>query len=397
VTRFQPESNNLSAEPWTDPGAGSFDFLLVALEKEEMDPNRERASILRPVLIVAGLVIILAGIKAAASIMSLLFLAVFLAIVFTRPFNWLRDKGLPNWLAILTMFAAIIGCSLLLFGLAWFPISQVDEKLPIYQENLTAQISAASNLLARFGVDLSSFEEQGFLDIGTVISFLGVLILKISDAMFLIFVVVLTSIFLVLEASSYPDRLRHGLGASNTVIDQYRSFSRRVNSYLMTRVKLNLAFAVPVTILLFVLGVDFPIFWGVVTFFVGFIPVIGFLLAVAPPAALALIELGWVHAVIVIAGFTIINTIVDNVLQPRLMGQDLNLSPVVVFLSLFLWSFLLGGVGMLLAMPLTMLIVILFEQFEETRWLAVLMSTAPPQPIAVADAEEEEAAPGVGA
>ena len=350
-----------------------------------------RSSILRPVLIVAGLVIILAGIKAAASIMSLFFLAVFLAIIFMPPFSWLRNKGMPSWLAMLIMSAAIIGGALLLFGLAWIPISQMDEKLPGYQQNLSNQISEATILLERFGVDLSSFEEQGFLDIGRVVSFLGAAILKIGNAMFLIFAVVLTAIFLMLEASSYPDRLRHGLGASNTVIDQYRSFSRRVNSYLMTRVKLNLAFAVPVTILLFVLGVDFPIFWGVVTFFVGFIPVIGFLLAVAPPAALALIESGWVTAVIVIAGYTIINVIVDNVLQPRLMSQGLNLSPVVVFLSLFLWSFLLGGIGMLLAMPLTMLIVILFEQFEETRWLAVLMSTEPPQPIAVAVAEEEEA------
>ena len=113
------------------------------------------------------------------------------------------------------------------------------------------------------------------------------------------------------------------------------------------------------------------------TFFTGFIPVIGFVIAVAPPAALGLVESGWVTAVIVIAGFVILNAIVDNILQPRLMGQDLNLSPVVVFLSLFLWSFLLGGIGMLLAMPLTILTVIVFEQFQETRWLAVLMSTNP--------------------
>ena len=166
----------------------------------------------------------------------------------------------------------------------------------------------------------------------------------------------------------------------------YRFFAKRVNAYLLTRVKLNLAFAIPVTILLAVLGVDFPIFWGVVAFFTGFIPVIGFLLAVGPPTGLALIESGWVHAVIVVAGFTIINAIVDNVLQPRLMGQDLNLSPVVVFLSLFIWSFLLGGIGMLLAMPLTVLLVLIFEQFQETRWLAVLMSTN------VSSAAEEQAA-----
>ena len=246
-------------------------------------------------------------------------------------FSWLRSKGIPSWLSVLILFGSIIGVALLLFGLAWFPISQMDDKLPVYQENLRNQISAGTNLLARFGVDLSSFEEQGFLDISRVVSFLGAAILKIGNAMFLIFVVVLTAIFIVLEASSYPERLREGLGVSTSAIDQYRSFAKSVNSYILTRVKLNLALAVPVTILLAVLGVDFPIFWGVVTFFTSFIPVVGFLLAVAPPAALGLIESGWVTAVIVIAGFVIFNAIVDNILHPRLLGQDLNLSPVVVF------------------------------------------------------------------
>ena len=185
---------------------------------------------------------------------------------------------------------------------------------------MSNQISAASNLLARFGIDISSFEEQGFLDIGSVIRFLTTVILTISNTMFLLMVVVLTAIFMVLEASSYPERLREGLGISTSAIDQYRSFAQRVNSYLLTRVKLNLALAVPVTILLAVLGVDFPIFWGVVTFFTGFIPVVGFLLAVAPPAALGLIESGWVTAAIVIAGFVIFNAIVDNVLQASAHG-----------------------------------------------------------------------------
>ena len=352
-----------------------------------MEAGQERASILKPIVIVAGMIIILAAIKAAASFLSMFFLAAFLAIIFAPGFSWLRSKGVPSWLTVLILFGAIIGVALLLFILAWFPISQMDEKLPVYQQNLSNQTTEATNLLERLGVDLSSFEEQGFLDIGKVVSFFGSIILKIGNAMFLIFVVVIAAIFMVLEASSYPDRLRHGLGVSNSAIDKYKFFARRVNGYLLTRIKLNLAYAIPITIFLAVLGVDFPILWGMVTFFAGFIPFVGFLLAVGPPTALALLESGWVYAVIVIAGFTIINAIVDNILQPRLMGQDLNLSPVVVFVSLFLWSFLLGGIGMLIAMPLTVLVVLIFEQFQETRWLAVLMSTN------LTPAAEEQAAP----
>ena len=102
--------------------------------------TQERASILRPIIIVAGMIIILAAIKAAAAFLSLFFLAVFLAITFSPGFGWLRNKGVPSWLAIVIMIGVIIGFALLLFGFAWFPISQFDDKLPGYQNNLNAQI-----------------------------------------------------------------------------------------------------------------------------------------------------------------------------------------------------------------------------------------------------------------
>ena len=187
-----------------------------------METGQERPSILRPIVIVAGIIIILAAIKAAASILSLLFLAVFLAITFTPGFSWLRKKGVPGGLAILIMFAVIIGFALLLFGLAWFPISQFDDKLPGYQSNLSAQISAASNLLARYGIDVSSFDEQGFLDIGRVIRFFASVILAIGNTMFLLMVVVLTAIFMVVEAASYPERLRQGLGCNTVLSEQHQ-------------------------------------------------------------------------------------------------------------------------------------------------------------------------------
>ena len=208
-----------------------------------MEEGTQRPSILKPVVIVGGMIIILAAIKAAAAILGLFFLAVFLAITFTPAFGWLRSKGIPNGLAILILFAAIIGFALLLFGLAWFPLSQLDDKIPVYQANLSDQIASAQNLLEGLGVDVSRFEEEGLFDIGKVLNFVAGVILTITNTMFLLLVVVLTSIFMMLEASSYPDRLRSGLGVSNTVIDHYRSFARSVNSYMLTRIKLNLALA----------------------------------------------------------------------------------------------------------------------------------------------------------
>ena len=96
-----------------------------------MSIDPERPSIIRPVIIISGFVIILAGIKATAPIMGLFFLAVFLAITFAPGFSWLRNKGVPSSVTVLILFASITGFALLLFALAWFPLSQMDEKLPL--------------------------------------------------------------------------------------------------------------------------------------------------------------------------------------------------------------------------------------------------------------------------
>jgi predicted PurR-regulated permease PerM len=127
------------------------------------------------------------------------------------------------------------------------------------------------------------------------------------------------------------------------------------------------------TIFLLLLGVDYALLWGLLAWFMGYIPSIGFIIALIPPVLMAYAQYGLETALIVLVGYILINGGVQNFIQPKLMGQRLKISPVVVFVGLFIWGYLLGGIGALLAVPLTLLVLIIMENFEGTRPLAILM------------------------
>jgi AI-2 transport protein TqsA len=140
-------------------------------------------------------------------------------------------------------------------------------------------------------------------------------------------------------------------------------------------------------VLLFLLGVDFPLLWGVLTFFLSYVPYVGLVVAVAPAVLRALVEFGPGRGILVIAGVVLVNVLAENVLSPTLMGRGLNLAPTIVFLSFICWAWLLGGPGAFLVLPLTLFVAIMLETFPETRWIASLMGL-PDTTAAGASAEE---------
>ena len=118
---------------------------------------------------------------------------------------------------------------------------------------------------------------------------------------------------------------------------------------------------------LIVLGVDYALLWGSLAWFIGYIPSISFIIALIPPVLMAYAQYGLSTALIVLLGYVLINGGVQNFIQPKMMGQGLKINPLVVFVGLFVWGFLLGGMGAILAMPLTVLVLTLMENFDATR------------------------------
>ena len=178
---------------------------------------------------------------------------------------------------------------------------------------------------------------------------------------------------MMLEVSRLPQKINKMFANPETSISRIKSVTQNINKYIVLKTILNLSNALLVTILLFFLGVDYYLLWGLLAFMLNYIPTIGSFFALLPPALLALVQFGFVKAIVVVIGFIIINTLIGNIIEPRFMGKGLGLSTLVVFLSLIFWGWVLGPIGMLLSVPLTITIKIALDSSEETRWLAVLL------------------------
>ena len=190
--------------------------------------------------------------------------------------------------------------------------------------------------------------------------------------------ILLTTVFLIFEAMGFSSKLRNIIGELRPGdVNRFTTLAQKNVDYLIIRTKVNLVVGIATTMVLALVGVEYAIFWGFLAFLMGFIPYIGFWLALIPPVLIAWFNLGPVPALVVLAGVSVVNLLVEYVMFPHLAGRGLALSPAVVFISLIFWGWILGGVGILLAVPLTLTVQMACEMFDETRWIGVLLGPSP--------------------
>ena len=186
----------------------------------------------------------------------------------------------------------------------------------------------------------------------------------------------LVLIFMLLDTAGFTTRLKIGFPENNPTLVRFSGLVCDLRKYVSITTKINIFIGLVDTIFLLILGVDFALLWGLLAFLLCYIPSIGFWLALIPPFILALFEFGITKALIVLVGYILINGSVQNFLHPKMMGSGLNLSPLVVVISLFFWAWVLGPIGALLAVPMTIIVKEIFlEGFDDTRGLAVLMGS----------------------
>jgi predicted PurR-regulated permease PerM len=193
---------------------------------------------------------------------------------------------------------------------------------------------------------------------------------------------VVTIIFALIEAPKLRTTLQQSLGQNHLLVVRSAEFSQSVVRYFGLRTLVNLITGSLVAVMLWVLGIDFALLWGVLTFFLSYVPYLGIFLATLPSVLLAWAQYGVGMAVVVIIGVIIINGVAENLVAPKLIGQGLKVSPLVVFLSFMLWSWILGPLGMFLSMPLTVILMFLLDSFDSTRWVADLMTGSSKSPAA---------------
>jgi AI-2 transport protein TqsA len=333
-------------------------------------------SFLRVMLFLAATVVVLVGMRLGSPILSPILFAVVLSLLFSPIYSWLRRHRVPTPLALVLMLAGLtvlFGGIFLLLGVS---ITRFSGDIGSYTGQLNGQLANFQQLAKSLGlsnVDIRDAVKPSALT-GAIGAVLGGLAGFLSD----IFLILLITLFLLAEGPAMMGRLRASAGADHPQLKSMMTFGHSVVRQLGLRAIVNLFTAAGVVILLWVLGVDYPLMWGILTFFLSFIPWIGLPIAVAPAVVLALAEYGLDRALLVIAGVVVINVAAENILSPMLMGRGLSLSPTVLFVGFIFWAWLLGGPGAFLAAPLTIFVALIFQTFPETRWIASLMVVGAP-------------------
>ncbi|RUL82213.1 AI-2E family transporter [Tautonia sociabilis] len=345
----------------------------------------------------AAMVLILAGIRAASDLVVPFLLALFLAVLITPSIDDLARLGLPRWLAVGVV--TLIFTVLSLLGLAYVGVSLNDLlwKLPEIQQQLDALRERAIAWLESIGVPMPAEEgETPVFDPASGVRLLGGLLSGVRNVLSDGLLILITVAFILLESSGFPAKLRAITGPESPAMGRIIKILADQRRYMVIKTWISLATGVPVGLGLWLMGVDYAVLWGVLAFFLNFIPNIGSLIAAIPPVTLALVQNGVGVAIGATALFLAVNFVIGYLVEPPAMGRGLGLSTLVVWVSLVFWGWVLGPVGMFLSVPLTMAMKIMLEASEETRWLAVLLgppisSSGPARPI---PAEPDPPRPG---
>lgn len=322
----------------------------------------------------AAFVIVVAGIQAASAIIIPFLLAVFIATLCSPLLFLMLRLRFPNALAVLTIIAGLLVLGTLLSIFAGRSVNALTQQLPICQARLVVIMTQAVTWLNSHGldIDMNNLLFSDFFSPGAVVSVityaLSVLRVLITNT----FLIVLFVLFILLEASGFPDKLRAAFPDPG-VLEHFKTITGNVNRYMGYKSLISLATGLIIWGMLSLIGVEFAGTWGLMAFFLNFIPSIGSIIAAIPAIFWALIQLGFSSALLTLLAYLLVNIIIGNFIDPRLVGRKLGLSTLVVFVSMFFWGWVLGPVGMLLSVPLTMIAKIVFASQEKTRWLAVML------------------------
>lgn len=333
----------------------------------------------RGVLILVGLAVFtisIAGIKACSNIIGPFFLAIALVITVYPVRHWFDRHGWPRWIGstiiVLCVYLILV---LLMFGLV-MSIGRMATLLPMYAPQINALIAQAGALLNHLGVQTSQVHALTHsLNAGRILSFAkGILSGTFGVVSNLVLIAILV-LFIGFDSSPFPGHLWSARREHSAIVQALFSFAHATRRYFAVTAIFGFAVAVIDTAALMAIGIPDAIVWGVLAFVTNFVPNVGFVIGVIPPAVIGLLEGGVSTMILVIVVYAVINTVIQTIIQPKVIGNAMGISSTITFLSLLFWSFVLGPLGAILAIPLTLLAkAVLVDAGPEAKWLEPLLS-----------------------
>ena len=338
--------------------------------------DQRDASLRSPIVVLASLVVVLAGVKLAADVVAPFLLSIFLSVLTWPIVYWLHQHRVPKFAAILIVVAGVIGFFSLIGVIGVNALTGFNQNLPAYQQRLQSVfaplVTWIEGVLGPLNLE-SPVSEDTWRD---ALSFVANTLLQFGSAVSKGLLAVLTVLFMLLEAFRMPAKLTQALGAAEkTWWAGFSTFAISIQKYLAIKTLTSLATGILAGLWVWILGIDYALFWGLLAFLLNYIPNIGSFIAGTPAVLMALVQFGIGSALLVAIGYLVINVVIGGVLEPQTMGSGIGLSPLVVLMSLVIWGWLLGGVGMVLSTPLTMSAKIALDSFSDTRWMSTLMGS----------------------
>jgi predicted PurR-regulated permease PerM len=321
----------------------------------------------------AAFVIVVAGMRASSEILIPFLLAIFISVVANPLVIKLRSRRIPIIGAIVIVILGIIAIGIGITSLLGTSLNDFSDNLPQYKEMLNNSATDFFQFFEDRGLHISGSAIIQRFDPGAAMSLTSSILSGLGGALSSGLLILLMVIFMLLEATIFKYKVRHVFGSQSDGASQVDAFSNTINRYMLIKTGTSLATGIIATIWLMIIGVDYPLLWGFLTFLFNYVPTIGSIIAAVPPALLALIQFGVFSSFLTVAGYFVINISFGSILEPRLLGHGLGLSTLVVFISLLFWGWVFGPVGMVLSVPLTMTIKIALSNSDSGKWLSTLM------------------------
>ena len=339
--------------------------------------------IARAVIVTAAIALVVVFLQAAASVIAPILLAAFITVVATPPVRWMQRKRVPKWLALAIIVLVLLEAGSILALVFTGELEGFRDGLPSYQERLILLSDQFGGWLEDVGVANARDAVKDIFDPSAAAGLVRMALTNVSGTFATGLLVLLAVVFMLLEAPRLPAKLRLAFHLTEEAETRLRRVLSAINQYMVIKSLTSLATALCIWVWLWFLGIDFAILWAILAFLLNFIPFVGAILMTIPAVLLALVQTDLQTASLVALGYLVVNTVIGSVLEPRIMGRGLGISTLVVFLSLLVWGWVLGTVGVFLAVPLTMALIIALDASPQTRPFAILLGpevTQTPEP-----------------
>ena len=333
-----------------------------------------------PALLVLGaFVVICAGIKLAAPLLVPFLLAGFVATATAPLVLYLYRRGLPRGVVVLIGLLVDLAALAFLGAMIAISVGALARRVPIYQERVAELSRDLTLFVVDLGVGVSPESIRTAIDPSWMVEVLTGLLQEVASLVSRLVLILLIVSFMLFEVTGLPVKVR-SVFATQDSVDRLKRAATEVNKYVQVKTATSLGTGVLIALWCWGFDLDLPILWGLLAFLLNYIPTIGSIVAAVPAVALALLQHDPGTALAVLSGYILINFSIGNVLDPRLMGDALGLSPLVVFLSMIFWGWLLGPVGALLSAPMTMIVKMLLAVSDDLAWVAALLGPVPRLP-----------------